>query len=75
MVQSTRPWPNPSNDTQIFPIMVTEWKKVFAWRPVELVSGRRVWFKFVYKRKFYTLFGLQQIQYGDILDVLKEGND
>lgn len=29
----------------------TEWKKIFAWKPVKTKSGNKVWLQFVYKRK------------------------
>jgi len=29
----------------------TDWKKWFAWKPVRLLSGKRVWLQTIYKRE------------------------
>ena len=29
----------------------TSWEKWFAWKPVTLLSGKRVWFKTIYRRE------------------------
>ena len=32
----------------------TDWKKWFAWKPVKLLSGKRVWLQKIYKRERRT---------------------
>lgn len=35
--------------------MFTPWKKHFAWREVETISGKKVWLRYCYKRtKLWT---------------------
>ena len=29
----------------------TDWEKWFAWKPVKLLSGKRIWLKTIYKRQ------------------------
>ena len=29
----------------------TDWQKWFAWKPVKTISGKKVWFKKIYKRQ------------------------
>lgn len=29
----------------------TEWQKWFAWRPVEMLNGKKIWLKLIYKRR------------------------
>lgn len=49
----------------------TPWKKVFAWRPITVKDGKRVWLQNVYKRKRIVEWtppqfppnGLNQTQY------------
>jgi len=33
------------------------WHEVFAWRPVKTITGRGVWWKKVYKRKVWIVWG------------------
>jgi hypothetical protein len=81
MVQPTRPWPPPPPTYRPnIPgpwdlILATNWKKVFAFLPVETVRGDKVWLKFVYKRTFRSITGLSQVEYGDIFDVMKAEYD
>ena len=78
MVQPTRPWPVPPIHNQPGPwdlIFATDWKKVFAFLPVETVRGDKVWLRFVYKRFHKSVTGLSQVEYGDIFDVMKADYD
>ncbi len=55
------------------------WRPVFAIWPVRTVSGRYVWFKKVYKRKFWVVWGTgfhmePHVEYGELFDVLAETN-
>lgn len=54
--------------------MKTPWKKWFAWHPVT-IRGERVWWKYIYRRRevmWRDSFNTDNIEYGTILDVLKE---
>lgn len=56
------------------------WKKTFAWLPKTTVSGKRVWFKRIYKQKYYKAhpwYGqnykmILQIEYAEFFDLLRE---
>jgi hypothetical protein len=56
------------------------WRRTFAWFPVWTVSNKLVWWKTVYKQRYYTSFGPPigqnfhmepMVEYGDLFDVLK----
>ena len=51
------------------------WREVFAWWPVRTIGGKRVWMNFVYKRKFWAVWGTgfhmePQVEYGTVFDML-----
>lgn len=51
------------------------WREVFAWWPVKTVSGRYVWGKKVYKRRFWAVWGTgfhmePVVEYGTVFDML-----
>lgn len=57
------------------------WRRTFAWLPVYTISNKLVWFKTVYKQRFYTAFGPPigqnfhmepEVEYGELFDVLKD---
>ena len=51
------------------------WMEVFAWRPVKTVSGKRVWWKKVFKRRVWVVWGTgfhmePEVQYATAFDLL-----
>ena len=51
------------------------WIQVFAFLPVKTISGKRVWLRKVYKRKFWAIWGKgfhmePEVEYGDLFDVM-----
>ena len=56
------------------------WHQVFAWRPVKTISGKRIWWKKVYKRKVWLVWGTgfhmePQVQYATVFDMLNHNDD
>jgi hypothetical protein len=52
------------------------WREVFAIFPVKTVSGKYIWFRKIYKRKFWVVWGNSfhmepEIEYAELTDVLK----
>lgn len=52
------------------------WREVYAWWPVRTVSGKRVWLRKIYKRKFWAVWGTgfhmePQVEYGTVFDMLE----
>ena len=52
------------------------WREVFAWWPVKTVTGHGVWWKKVYKRKVWVVWGTgfhmePEVQYAELFDILK----
>lgn len=51
------------------------WHKWFAWHPVRLLDGSRVWLRPVYRRNVWYLKTSRKTQeYGNIIDVLREAD-
>lgn len=55
------------------------WRKVFAFFPVKTVSGKYVWLKNIYKRKFWVVWGSgfhmePEVEYGTVFDILLNPN-
>lgn len=51
------------------------WREVFAFLPVKTVSGRWVWLRKIYKRRFWTVWGVAfhmepTVQYADMFEML-----
>lgn len=51
------------------------WRKTFAWLPVKTISGKRIWFKTVYKQRFWCVWGTgfhmePHVEYAELFDVL-----
>lgn len=51
------------------------WREVFAWWPVKTVTGRGVWWKKVYKRRVWVVWGTgfhmePEVQYATAFDML-----
>ena len=56
------------------------WRKTFAIWPVKTVSGKYIWFKTIYKRKFWVVWGTgfhmePHVEYGDLFDILVHDNN
>ena len=51
------------------------WRETFAFFPVMTISGRKIWWKKVYVRKFWYIDGVASVEtgveYGDVFDVLE----
>ena len=52
-----------------------DWREVFAWIPVKTIKGKRVWMEFVYKRKFWAVWGdgfhqEPEVEYATLFDIL-----
>jgi len=53
------------------------WRPVFAMWPVRTVSGKWVWLRKIYKRKFWVVWGTgfhmePEVEYGDLFEILKD---
>ena len=51
------------------------WREVFAWWPVRTITGKRIWMDFVYKRKFWAIWGTgfhmePEVEYATLFDIL-----
>ena len=51
------------------------WREVFAWLPVKTISGKYVWGKRVYKRKFWAVWDTgfhmePQVEYATVFDMI-----
>lgn len=54
-----------------------DWREVFAWRPVRTITGQRIWLEFVYKRRFWTVWGTgfhmePEVEYATLFDILSD---
>jgi hypothetical protein len=52
------------------------WREVFAFLPVKTISGKYVWFRKVYKQRFWSLWGTgfhmePVVEYAELFDLLK----
>ena len=52
------------------------WRKVFAFWPVQTLSGKYVWLRKVYKRRCWVVWGQSfhmepQVEYGTLFDIIK----
>ena len=53
-----------------------DWRQVFAIWPVKTVSGKYVWLRKIYKRKFWVVWGVSfhmepHVEYGTLFDIIK----
>ena len=51
------------------------WREVFAWWPVKTITGRRLWWTKVYKRRVWLVWGSSfhmepEVQYATAFDLL-----
>lgn len=52
------------------------WTEVFAFWPVKTISGKYVWLRKIYKRKYWAVWGKSgfhmepETEYGDLFDVI-----
>lgn len=52
------------------------WRKTFALLPVRTVSGKYIWFKTVYKQRFWAVWGKgyhmePHVEYAELFEILK----
>ena len=55
------------------------WREVFAWWPVKTIGNRYVWFRKVYKQRFWAVWGQgfhmePQVEYAELFDILANKN-
>ena len=53
------------------------WRPVFALWPVRTVTGRRVWLRRIYKRRFWVVWGRgfhmePEVEYAELFDILSQ---
>lgn len=72
----------PSKKTQVYILANSRnyynWTETFAWFPVTTISGKKIWWKKVFKRRVWieTEFtGEPVVQYGTWVDVIKESKN
>ena len=51
------------------------WREVFAWWPVKTISGKLVWARKIYKRRYWAVWGTgfhmePQVEYAELFDIL-----
>lgn len=56
------------------------WRKTFAVWPVKTVGGKYVWFRRIYKRKFWVVWGTgfhmePHVEYAELFEILKHGEE
>lgn len=56
------------------------WREVFAVWPVKTITGKRVWWKKVYKRKVWKVWGTgfhmePEVQYATVFDMIDNKDD
>ena len=54
------------------------WRPVFALWPVKTISGKYVWFRKVYKQRFWAVWGTgfhmePCVEYAELFDILEDG--
>ncbi len=53
------------------------WHEVYAWLPVKTISGKYVWLRKIYKRKFWAVWGTgfhmePEVEYAEFFDILRD---
>lgn len=53
------------------------WRQTFAVWPVKTISGKYVWLRKIYKRKFWVVWGASFhmepcVEYGDLFEILAD---
>ncbi len=56
------------------------WMEMFAWFPIKTVSGKYIWLRKIYKRKFWVVWGTgfhmePETQYATIFEILAGKDD
>lgn len=56
------------------------WHTVFAWWPVKTITGRRIWWEKVMKRKIWVAWGIgfhvePHVEYATLFEVLNDNDD
>ncbi len=52
------------------------WHEIFAWWSIKTIKGKRVWWRRIYKRKVWVVWGTgfhmePEVQYAELFDILK----
>lgn len=52
------------------------WREVFAWWPVKTIHNKYVWMNFVYKQRYWAVWGTgfhmePHVEYATIFDILE----
>lgn len=52
------------------------WREVFAFWPIQTVSGKYVWLRKVYKRRYWAVWGTgfhmePEVEYATLFDILR----
>ena len=53
------------------------WRSVFAFIPVRTISGKNIWLRRVYKRRFWAVWGRgfhmePHVEYAELFDIVAE---
>lgn len=53
------------------------WRQTFALWPVKTISGRYIWFRKIYKRKFWVVWGTgfhmePEVEYAGLFEILSD---
>ena len=84
MVQTTQPIPSPGYTGLKYSIITDgadcyPWREVFALWPVKTINGKYIWWKKVFKRKVWVVWGTgfhmePETQYATAFDLLENPN-
>ena len=53
------------------------WRPVFAWWPVKTISGKYVWWRKIYKQRYWAVWGtgfhmVPEVEYAELFDIIKD---
>lgn len=56
------------------------WREVFAWAPVKTITGHKVWWKKIWKRRVWVVWGIgfhmePVVQYATSFDILCDNTE
>lgn len=56
-----------------------DWREIFAYWPVKTITGKHVWMRKIYKRKFWVVWGTgfhmePEVEYAELFEILKNEN-
>ena len=55
------------------------WREIFAFLPVKTISGKYVWFRQVYKQRYWAVWGTgfhmePEVEYAELFEILNYDN-